>query len=101
MTNVMIRTHSEFSDEVKPLEEAMQTFLDAAEGYYGTIFGCTRKNEANYIALQCAANNLAGQVAHLRPMYEFGYSEEQDAALHKLMDGPPYPPDNPYSTDRE
>lgn len=101
MTNVMIRTHSEFSDEVKPLEEAMQSFLDAVEGYYAYKHGDPDKCEKNYIALQWAANNMAGQVAQLRPMYEFGFSEEQDAALHKLMDGPPYPPDNPYSTDRE
>ena len=95
--NVMIRTHSELRGEVKPLEEALQTFLDAAEGYYAYKHCDPDKCEKNYIALQWAANNLAGQVAHLRPMYEFGLSEEQDAALHKLMDGPPYPPDNPYS----
>ena len=101
MTNVMIRTHSEFRDEVKPLEEALQNFVDAAEGYYGYILGNPHKCEQNYIALLWAANNLAGQAARLRPMYDFGYNEEQDAALHKLMDGPPYPPVNPYSTDRE
>ena len=43
-----------------------------------------------------ASNHLSGLISQVRPVYEFGYSEEQDAELSDLMAGPPYPPYTPY-----
>ena len=68
----------------------------AVEGYYAYITGCTDLNERNYVAMLWASNHLSGLISQLRPVYEFGYSEEQDAELSDLMAGPPYPPYTPY-----
>ena len=52
--------------------------------------------DANYNAMICSTSHLAGLVSKERPSYEFGYSDEQDAELKKLLDGIPFPPDTPY-----
>ena len=58
--------------------------------------GCQDKMDANYNAMIWGTSHLAGLVSKERPSYEFGYSDEQDAELKKLLDGIPFPPDTPY-----
>ncbi|MDA8954826.1 hypothetical protein N8067_03065 [Planktomarina temperata] len=96
MAKIEIRVHSDFDEDIKPLEAAFKGAADAVEGYYAYITGCTDLNERNYVAMLWASNHLSGLISQLRPVYEFGYSEEQDAELSDLMAGPPYPPYTPY-----
>ena len=96
MATIDIHTHSDFDEDIKPLEGAFKGAADAVEGYYSSIHGCTNLNERNYVALLWAMNHLSGLISQLRPVYEFGYSEEQDAELSDLMAGSPYPPYTPY-----
>ena len=96
MAKIKLQAHSDFDKDIKPLEVALEGFTDAVEGYYGYIHGCTNLNERNYIAMMWAAGHLTALVSKMRPVYEFGYSEKQDAQLRDLIVGPPYPPYNPY-----
>ena len=96
MAKIKLQAHSDFDKDIKPLEVALEGFTDAVEGYYGYIHGCTNLNERNYIAMMWAASHLTALVSKMRPVYEFGYSEEQDAQLRDLIVGPPYPPYNPH-----
>ena len=96
MAKIKLQAHSDFNKDIKPLETALEGFTDAVEGYYGYIYGDPDLNEKNYIAMMCAAGHLTALVSKMRPVYEFGYSEKQDAQLRDLIVGPPYPPYNPY-----
>ena len=79
MAKIKLQAHSDFNKDIKPLEVALEGFTDAVEGYYGYIYGDPDLNEKNYIAMMCAAGHLTALVSKMRPVYEFGYSEEQDA----------------------
>ena len=96
MADVSIYLNSEVREEGKPFEEAVQLLADAIEGFFGYKLGDTVINEQNYEAMLWAVAHVSGLVAKERPNYEFGYSEEQDAELMKLVDGSPYPPFTPY-----
>ena len=96
MAKIKLQAHSDFDKDIKPLEVALEGFTDAVEGYYGYIYGDPDLNEKNYNAMVCAAGHLTALVSKMRPVYEFGYSEEQDAELWDLMENSPYPPYNPY-----
>ena len=85
-------------DEGEHFEEAVELLADAIEGFFGYKLGNPSTNEQNYQAMLWAAANVSGLVARERPAYDFGYSEEQDADLMKLLNGSPYPPHTPYST---
>ena len=76
----------------------MELLADAIEGFFGYKLGNPSTNEQNYQAMLWAAANVSGLVARERLAYDFGYSEEQDADLMKLLNGSPYPPYTPYST---
>ena len=78
-------------EEGKPFEEAMQLLADAIEGFFAYKLGDPEINEQNLHAMQWAVLHVAGLISKERPHYEFGYSDEQDAALMKLMMGTPYP----------
>ena len=41
---------------------------------------------------------FVGLVAELRPIGQFGFSEEEDKKLMALIDGPPYSPASPYAS---
>ena len=92
MAYVSIYLNREVNDQGAPLEEALQLLVEAVEGFYGHKLGDPDLNEANYCAMLWATSNVSGLVAKERPVYEFGYSEEQDAELMKLVEGSPYPP---------
>ena len=69
----------------------MQLLAEPIENFFGYKLSNPDINEQNYQAMLWAAANVSGLVAGERPVYEFGYSEEQDADLMKLVDGSPYP----------
>jgi len=96
MAKVKLQAHSDFNKDIKPLETALEGFTDAVEGYYGYIYGDPDLNEKNYIAMMCAAGHLTALVSKMRPIYEFGLNEVNDAELWDLMENSPYPPYNPY-----
>lgn len=98
MAYVSIYLNREVRDEGKPFEEAVELLADAIEGFFAYKLGNPSINEKNYQAMLWAAANVSGLVARERPAYDFGYSEEQDADLMKLLNGSPYPPLTPYST---
>ena len=96
MAKLQLSVHSGFREQAQPLVDALQHVADSIEGYYGYIMGCQDKMDANYNAMIWGTSHLAGLVSKERPSYEFGYSDEQDAELKKLLDGIPFPPDTPY-----
>ena len=96
MAKLQLSVHSDLREQAQPLVDALQHVADSIEGYYGYIMGCQDKMDANYNAMIWGANHLAGLVSKERPSYEFGYSDEQDAELEKLLLGIPFPPDTPY-----
>lgn len=96
MAKVSIYLNSEVREEGKPFEEAVQLLADAIEGFFGYKLGDPDINEKNLLAMQWAALHLAGLISKERPQYNFGYSDEQDAELMKLVDGTPYPPFSPF-----
>ena len=88
MATVELRIHSDLTEDARPFEEALQLFADAAEGYFAYKMGDLDLNEQNYKAMLWAGH-LCGLVAELRPVFEFGFSEEE-MKLTALIDGPPY-----------
>ena len=96
MAQLRISVHSELRDEAQPLVDALQHVADSIEGYYGYIMGCQNKMDANYQAMLWGVTRLSGLVSEERPSYGFGYSDEHDAELQKLLNGIPFPPDTPY-----
>ena len=98
MAYVSICFNRDVRDEGEHFEEAVELLADAIEGFFGYKLGNPSTNEQNYQAMLWAAANVSGLVARERPAYDFGYSEEQDADLMKLLNGSPYPPYTPYST---
>ncbi|WP_143570192.1 hypothetical protein [Thalassovita mediterranea] len=96
MANLQISVHSDLREQAQPLLDALQHISDSIEGFYGYKLGCQDKMEANYDAMIWGSNHLAGLVSKERPSDEFGYSEEQDEELKKLLFGIPFPPDTPY-----
>ena len=96
MAKLQLSVHSDLREQAQPLVDALQHVADSIEGYYGYIMGCPDKMDANYNAMIWGTNHLAGLVSKERPSYEFGYSDEQDAELEKLLLGIPFPPDTPY-----
>jgi hypothetical protein len=96
MAKIKLQAHSDFNKDIKPLETALEGIIDALGGYFGYIYGDPDLNEKNYLAVLWATNQLSGLVSKMRPVYEFGYSEEQDAKLSDLMENSPYKPYNPY-----
>jgi hypothetical protein len=97
MAKLQLSVHSDLREQAQPLVDALQHVADSIEGYYGYIMGCQDKMDANYNAMIWGTNHLAGLVSKERPSYEFGYSDEQDAELEKLLLGIPFPPDTPYT----
>ena len=91
MAKVSIYLNSEVREEGKPLVDAMQLLADAIEGFFGYKLGDPDIHEQNLKAMQWAVLHVAGLVSKQRPLYEFGYSDEQDAELMQLMTGTPYP----------
>ena len=100
MAEVSIYLNSEIREEAQPVVNAIREVLDAVEGFYGYKLGDLDRCEDNLKAVLWAMNNAAGEVSKLRPPYEFGYSDAQDADLKGLVDGSPFPTLNPY-VDRE
>lgn len=98
MADVSIYFNREVRDEGKPFEEAVELLADAIEGFFAYKLCNPSTNEQNYQAMLWAATNVSGLVSRERPAYDFGYSEEQDADLMKLLNGSPYPPYTPYTT---
>lgn len=96
MAKLQLSVHSDLREQAQPLVDALQHVAEPIEGYYGYIMGCQDKMDANYNAMIWGTNHLAGLVSKERPSYEFGYSDEQDAELEKLLWGIPFPPDTPY-----
>ena len=96
MAKLQISVHSDLHQNAQPLVDALQHMADSIEGYYGYIMGCQDKMDANYQAMLWGVTNLSSLVSKERPSYEFGYSDEQDAELEKLLLGIPFPPDTPY-----
>ena len=96
MAKLQLSVHSDLREQAQPLVDALQHVADSIEGYYGYIMGCQDKMDANYNAMIWGTNHLTGLVSKERPSYEFGYSDEQDAELKKLLEGIPFPPDTPY-----
>lgn len=96
MAKLQLSVHSDLREAAQPLVDALQNVADSIEGYYGYMMGCQDKMDANYNAMIWGTNHLAGLVSKERPSYEFGYSDEQDAELEKLLLGIPFPPDTPY-----
>ena len=96
MAKLQLSVHSDLREQAQPLVDALQHVADSIEGYDGYIMGCQDKMDANYNAMIWGTNHLAGLVSKERPSYEFGYSDEQDAELEKLLLGIPFPPDTPY-----
>ena len=96
MAKIKLQAHSDFNKDIKPLEVALEGFTDAVEGYYGYICGDPDLNEKNYIAMIWAAGHLTSLVSKMRPIYEFGLNEVNDAELWDLMENSPYPPYNPH-----
>jgi len=47
--------------------------------------------DANYKAMIWGVARLSGLVSEERPSYGFGYSDEHDAELEKLLFGIPFP----------
>jgi len=97
MAKLQLSVHSDLREEAQPLVDTLQHVADSIEGYYGYIMGCQDKMDANYNAMIWGTNHLAGLVSKERPSYEFGYSDDQDNELKKLLDGMPFPPDTPYN----
>lgn len=91
MAKVSIYLNSEVREEGKPLVDAMQLLADAIEGFFGYKLGDPDIHEQNLKAMLWTVAHVSGLVAKERPHYEFGYSDEQDAELMKLVDGSPYP----------
>ena len=91
MAYVSIYANREVRDEAKPVEEALQLLADAVEEFFGTKLGDPEINEQNYQAMLWAAAHVSGLVSSERPAYQFGYSDEHDAELMKLVRGTPYP----------
>ncbi len=91
MAKLQLSVHSDLREQAQPLVDALQHVADSIEGYYGYIMGCQDKMDANYNAMIWGTNHLAGLVSKERPSYEFGYSDEQDAELEKLLLGIPFP----------
>ena len=98
MATVELRIHSDLTEDARPFEEALQLFADAAEGYFAYKMGDLDLNEQNYQAMLWTAASLSGLVAELRPVFQFGFREEEDKKLMALIDGPPYPPASPYAS---
>ena len=96
MAKVQISVHIDLRQDAQPLVDALQHVADSIEGYYGYKMGCSGKMNANYNAMIWGANHLAGLISKERPSYGFGYSDEHDAELEKLLFGIPFPPDTPY-----
>ncbi|MDA0319178.1 MAG: hypothetical protein O3A90_07810 [Proteobacteria bacterium] len=96
MAKLQLSVHSDLREQAQPLVDALQHVADSIEGFYGYKLGCPDKMDANYNTMIWGANHLAGLVSKERPSYEFGYSDEQDAELEKLLLGIPFPPDTPY-----
>ena len=96
MADVSIYFNREVRDEGKPFEEAVELLADAIEGLFAYKLGNPNINEQNYQAMLWAVANISGLISRQRPVYDFGYSEEQDAELIKLTHGSPYPPLTPY-----
>lgn len=92
MANMTICLNSEVREGGKPFEVAVQRLADAIEGFFGHKLGDPDINEKNLHATQWAVLHVASLVSKQRPHYEFGYRDEQDAELIKLVDGSPYPP---------
>ena len=92
MAYVSVYLNREVRDEGKPFEEAVELLAHAIEGFFGYKLGNPSTNEQKYQAMLWAAAIVSGLVARERPVYDFGYSEEQDADLMKLLNGSPYPP---------
>jgi hypothetical protein len=96
MADVSIYFNREVRDEGKPFEEAVELLSDAIEGFFAYKLGNPNINEQNYQAMLWAVANISGLISRQRPVYDFGYSEEQDAELTKLTHGSPYPLSTPY-----
>jgi len=96
MAKLQISVRSDFRKEAQPLVDVLLHMANSVEGYYGHKMGCHNKMDANYNAMIWGSNHLAGLVSKERPSYEFGYSDEQDEELKKLIEGVPFPPDTPY-----
>lgn len=98
MADVSIQLNREVREEGKPFEEAMQLLADAIEGFFAYKLGDPDINKKYLETMQWAALHLAGLVSRERPIYDFGYSAEQDAELMELMTGTPFPlPQKPRS----
>jgi len=81
MAKIKLQAHSDFNKDIKPLEVALEGFTDAVEGYYGYIYGDPDLNEKDYVAMLRATHHLSGLVSNMRPIYEFGHNEVNDAEL--------------------
>lgn len=98
MAKIELNIHSELTEAARPFNEALQLFAEATESYYGHLMGDSNLNEQNYQAMLWAAASLSGLVSELRPVFQLGFSEEEDKKLMALIDGPPYPPASPYAS---
>ena len=96
MAKLQISVHSDFREQARPLLDALLHIADSIEGFYGYKLGCQDKMDANYHAMIWGSNHLAGLVSKERPIYEFRYSDKQDAELKKLLEGVPFSPETPY-----
>jgi len=96
MAKLQLSVHSDFRQDAQPLVDAIQHMADSIEGYYGYKLGCSDKMDANYQAMLWGVAHLSSLISKERPSYEFGYSDEQDAELEKLLLRIPFPPDTPY-----
>lgn len=45
MAKIKLQAHSDFNKDIKPLETALEGFTDAVEGYYGYIYGSSRRED--------------------------------------------------------
>ena len=85
MAKLQLSVHSTFREDAQPLVDAIQHMADSIEGYYGYKLGCSDKMDANYHAMLWGVAHLSSLISKERPSYEFGYSDEQDAELEKLL----------------